>query len=126
MTYLSKFRKNLETLSALLAEKTGVSLSTLGKRLAGDPKFFANAQKVDFRVGSYDYVVGRLSAIWPENLTWPDDIDRPAPSEIEPTTRDWVNARLADGEAETKKTPDGWPDGQAWPSDIALPEKTNG
>jgi hypothetical protein len=127
MTYLSQFRKNLAVLSTSLAEEAGVSASSVGKYIARDPKFFSSCQETDFRVGTYDYVVARFSAIWPEHLAWPEDIERPAASEIDPVTRDWFLPRFKQRGKIAASVLAEWPAGEPWPEDIAKPEAlTNG
>lgn len=93
-TYLAKFRSNLDILSSALAEAAGAARSTIGKHVARDPKFFDSCQQKDIRAGTYDFVVGRFSALWPKELPWPEGVDRPAPSQIEPETLDWFRPRL--------------------------------
>lgn len=126
MTYLSLFRKNLAICCNLLAAEAGVAASSVGKYIAGDPKFFDSCQRVDIRTGTYDYVMGRFSAIWPDHLPWPEGVDRPAPSPVEPQTLDWFLPRLAPRDRSKDHLPADWPKDKPWPHDIAIPEKTNG
>lgn len=123
MTYLSLFRKNLSVLSTAFASAANIAPSTLGRYLARDPKFFDSCQTKDIRVGTYDFIVGRFSALWPSYLPWPDGIDRPAPSPIEPETLDWFLPKLNRNDPTTERLPTGWPKDQPWPTDIQLPEK---
>lgn len=125
MSYLSLFRKNLAVLSSTLAEAANVSPKSIGKHIARDPKFFSGCQERDIRAGTYDFILARFSALWPQHLTWPDDIDRPAPSPIEPETLEWFLPRLKPRE-KADQLPADWPKGQPWPDDIAKPEETNG
>lgn len=120
MTYLSLFRNNLAICSATLAQAAGVAVSSVGKYIAGDPKFFDSCQKVDIRTGTYDFVMGRFSGIWPDSLPWPEGVSRPAPSQIEPQVLDWFTPRLS------PSLPSDWPKNETWPSDIDLPEAING
>jgi hypothetical protein len=127
MTHLSQFRKNLAVLSTFIAEEAGVSASSVGKYIARDPKFFSSCQEKDFRVGTYDYVIARFSAICPEHLAWPKDIERPAASEIDPETRDWFLPRFKPRDKAAASVHAEWPADQPWPEDIAKPETaTNG
>ncbi len=122
MTQLYQFRKNLAVLSASIAEEAGVSASSVGKYIARDPKFFSSCQEKDFRVGTYDYVLARFSAIWPDHLAWPEGIERPAVSEIDPETRDWFLPRLKPRDKVAASVHAEWPAGEPWPEDIARPE----
>jgi hypothetical protein len=125
MTYLSLFRKNLAALSSALADAANVSPSSIGKYVARDPKFFASCQEKDIRAGTYDFILARFSALWPDHLPWPDGVDRPAASPIEPETLDWFLPRLKPRE-KADQLPSDWPKGQPWPDDIEIPENANG
>ena len=60
-----------------LAAHRGIAISTLGREVIGSSRFFEDlkAGRVTFRRASR--LVERLSAMWPENLDWPDAIKRP-------------------------------------------------
>lgn len=65
----------------------------------GDAKWFANYRVQNFTFGTYDQVVQRMSAVWPDDLPWPAEVPRQAPAqdvsdlEIEWTRQ--MRARLA-------------------------------
>ncbi len=60
-----------------LAAHRGIAISTLGREAIGSSRFFEDlkAGRVTFRRAAR--LVARLSAMWPENLDWPDAIKRP-------------------------------------------------
>ncbi|GHG24369.1 hypothetical protein GCM10017322_22880 [Paracoccus aerius] len=74
----------MDRLTAVLSD-AGMPPSFLGKIVKNDPNWVGDYRSNDFRVGTYDRVVSRMSAIWPDHLPWPDDVPRPEPAQIEPS-----------------------------------------
>lgn len=58
--------------------------SILGQIVKNDGNWVSDYRSKDIRIGTYDRVVSRLSAIWPDHVAWPDDVPRPEPAQIEP------------------------------------------
>jgi len=67
-----------------LAAHRGIAISTLGREAIGSSRFFEDlkAGRVTFRRAAR--LVARLSAMWPENLAWPDAIKRPSSAPNDP------------------------------------------
>ncbi len=84
--------QNLLIVAEAYSGATGVSLTTIGKLLAQDGGFFKRAQRNSIRIRTYDEVMGRLSAVWPASLSWPQHVTRPAP--IEPEHADALAAEV--------------------------------
>ncbi|WP_316184676.1 hypothetical protein [Bradyrhizobium sp. SZCCHNRI1003] len=57
-----------------------IELSTLGRRAAGDSRFFENLTSggKTFTVRKYDELMAWFSANWPAGAAWPEGIERPA------------------------------------------------
>ncbi len=116
MTKLEQFRADIETLFRVLTAATGWRLSPVSAVVANDDKFASTFQeRGDMRVGTYDMVTSRFSAIWPEDVPWPAGIDRPAPAEISED-----RLRVLVRRSRSNRNPD-WPDDQPWPADIPRP-----
>lgn len=116
MTKLELFRSDLATLFRVLSEGTGWKLSPISVVVANDDKFASTFQRRgDMRVGTYDMVTRRFSAIWPADLPWPAEIERPAPAEIDGETLAVLGKR---GRSIQKSD---WPADQPWPADIPRP-----
>lgn len=113
MTKLEKFRSDLATLFEVFAAATGRKLSNISVAVASDSKFAATFGERDMRVGTYDMVTERFSAIWPADLPWPEGIERPAPAPIEE-----ISFRAT--RATSSIHPD-WPADKPWPADIPRP-----
>ncbi|MGA0615909.1 hypothetical protein [Paracoccus sp. KR1-242] len=73
-------------------QQRGLSQTFLNDVTRGDRAWTRDYRTRDPRVGTFDAVFARLSAIWPKDLAWPEDIPRPPPSEVEPE----VMAEIAD------------------------------
>ncbi|QDC00369.1 hypothetical protein [Mesorhizobium sp. 8] len=112
MTKLEKFRSDLATLFEVFAAATGRRLSNISEAVANDPKFAATFRERDMRIGTYDTVTQRFSAIWPTDLPWPDGVDRPAPAPI-----DEISLRAS----RTNPIHPDWPADNPWPADIPRP-----
>lgn len=82
MTQLENFRKNLLTLRDDFSAATSIAPTYISIIVAEDRAFYSRVARKDFRVGTYDTVVGRFSAIWPKTKPWPKAIARPAPVEL--------------------------------------------
>ncbi|RFB80428.1 hypothetical protein [Methylovirgula sp. 4M-Z18] len=76
----NRLTSHLQILATAYGEKTGLKMTTLGKTIRKDARFF---QRLDdgkgFTVQTYDRVVVWFSTHWPGDLDWPDGIERPAP-----------------------------------------------
>lgn len=80
----------------------------------------------DFRIGTYDKINGRMSALWPRGAAWPEGIPRQAPIEIEPELMSALAFKLKDKSDLARTGLDTWPAGIAWPKDIPRPKKAAG
>ncbi len=69
---------NLKVIVHIYSVATGLKESTIGKKFAGDGRFFSNIQSsMTFTVRKYDLVISRFSSHWPEGAEWPSEIERP-------------------------------------------------
>lgn len=117
MSQLETLRGNITRLFDAYCEATGAGRVALSVQVARDPKFVKSYLERDMRIGTYDMVVSRFSAIWPQSLPWPEGISRPAPYEASDDD---------DGpRAPRSRLHPEWPAGVPWPEDIPLPETVN-
>lgn len=91
-------RAELDIVFASYRKATGFSATFCTTVACGDPKFFRSFREKDFRVGTFDKVMGRMSAVWPEGWAWPEGVARPAPIEPGPEIREEIAARLTKGD----------------------------
>lgn len=84
----------MDRLMAILQTR-GLSQTFINNVTRGDPAWTRDYRNRDFRVGTLDAVLARLSAIWPKDLDWPVDIPRPEPADVEPEVAAEVAERLA-------------------------------
>lgn len=119
---LKTARRRLEILFAAFGEATGLPETFIGRVARNDPKFPAAARVRDFRHGSYDEAVARLSALWPDGTPWPEEVPRLAPAEVEEATRQELARRLS-GERPAGRHAqiEALPNGADWPLDIPRP-----
>jgi hypothetical protein len=66
-----------QTLFAL-ADASGFTRQTIGKRALNDNTFFARIERGDgFNVKTFDRVLRWLSDNWPASTKWPANVERP-------------------------------------------------
>lgn len=92
-TRLSQMRAQLAEILDIYRGVTGTSPTFSAFVALGDKKFYRNLHVTDFRVGSFDKALGRLSAVWPEGVAWPAHIPRPEPIEPGENVREEIAAR---------------------------------
>lgn len=74
-----ELRDHLLALAAAFMAATEMSRATLGKRVAGDWRFFDRITGgKTFNIRTYDTATVWFSANWPEGAAWPDGVPRPA------------------------------------------------
>jgi len=116
---LSTSRARLTKLMGTYAAATGFPVSFVGLITRGERKFALEYLERDFLHGTYDMIVSRLSALWPdENTPWPEDIPRLAPADIP----DDVAELIAERKAKMSGKPIVLPSGNPWPEDIPRPD----
>lgn len=113
MTYLSLLRSNLDRLWAGFSAATGIAPTMVSIIVAEDRAFFGRVAKKDFRVGTYDRIAARFSALWPADAPWPEGIVRPDPIEVDQKSIELYREKLG-------IHPE-WPAGEKWPDDIPQP-----
>lgn len=66
--------------ASTFAASQSISLATLGRRSAGDWRFFerVEAGATTFTARKYDEVMTWFSEHWPDGLDWPVGVPRPA------------------------------------------------
>jgi len=79
MLYEPLLRDNLVRLATLYGKSVGLGLSTIGRRLANDSRFFERITTGGrtFTALQYDRIVSRLSEDWPRDVEWPEAVPRP-------------------------------------------------
>lgn len=81
---MSKAIKQLIKLSEQLAVHEGVTHWTISMRFFKKGDFFKNlTAKRDIRTATYEAALQKFTDAWPEDLAWPGDIPRPAPTQTE-------------------------------------------
>ena len=82
---IDRCRRDISLLMQTLVEATNLPPTHVAKFSAFDPKFFRTYLTKNFTVGTYDLIVGRLSAVWPEAVVaWPYLVPRVRPAEVKP------------------------------------------
>lgn len=89
-------RANIETAADLFTASTGLSRTYLSTVLRGDSAFLKRLADTSMNIRSYDEVMGRMSAIWPDDVAWPVSVPRPAPVSLPDEIRAELEAKLAD------------------------------
>lgn len=80
-------RSHLLICAQTYCDVTGLARSTLGRKVASDPRFFRNiATEATFTARKYDLVMAWFSANWPEGLAWPTDVPRPTQPVVDAMT----------------------------------------
>ena len=105
-------------LGRLFSDARGLRLSTVGRLIANHGAFFSRLE--DGRTiteARTERVCQQFSDHWPEELEWPTDIPRPAPSGREPGKTASVTeiegaARLQRAPDRSKRGRSGWPSGE--------------
>jgi hypothetical protein len=69
---------NLISLGSAFAGAKKLKLSTVGRMCAGDGRFFSRIEEgLTFTAKKYDEVVGWFEANWPDQVDWPETVQRP-------------------------------------------------
>lgn len=76
-------------------QRVGLSQTFLNNVTRGDAAWTRDYRTKNFRVDTMDAVFARISAIWPKDLPWPEDIPRHVPADVEPEVLAEVRDRLA-------------------------------
>lgn len=117
MNYLDLFRTNIRVTMDAYRKATGCTQTKLDEIVSGYRTFSQTIDRVDMRAGTYDKIMSRFSAIWPEGVAWPAGVERPEPATLDAQTLKLVS--------ENRKPVSGihpeWPVGEAWPLDIPQP-----
>lgn len=74
----TELRSNLMACASRYAEARSLSLSTIGRLVAKDGRFFDRLDDGStFTARKYDEVIAWFSAQWPEGVDWPSQVARP-------------------------------------------------
>lgn len=92
-TYRQMMVERMDRLTQILVDH-GLSQTSVNRIARNDPAWTRDYRNKNFTVDTYDMAAARISAIWPDDVAWPSDIPRPAPSEIEPGALEEVAGRL--------------------------------
>lgn len=71
---------------ALIVGK-GVTETFSSRLFTGDSAFVRRLPETSMNIRTYDQIMGRISALWPNDLEWPADVPRPEPLPIEDALR---------------------------------------
>ena len=80
ITYRDQFTRQTERLVRALMEHTGVSASAVLVPTGGNSAYLKQVRdggKHGVSVGKHDTFLENISALWPDDLAWPEDIPRP-------------------------------------------------
>ena len=75
-------RRHLAMLTDAYTRHTGARDYAVGKIVRSDAKWAQSFRTLNFRVGSYDAAVQAFSAVWPDDLPWPESVPRQAPARL--------------------------------------------
>lgn len=96
-------RGHLEVATAIYAAHTGVKPSILSGVFLNNTGFFSRlAHGGACSVRSYDRFMSGLSAMWPDDLPWPEGIPRPAPASLAPDQIEQLRIRADAHKARTE------------------------
>lgn len=75
----TELRSNLMSCATAYAASKEVSLATIGRLAAGDWRFFdrLDDDAKTFTARKYDEVILWFSDRWPDDLPWPEQVQRP-------------------------------------------------
>lgn len=73
---------------------TGLPKTFVVRFAVGDPKFGKSYLERDFLLGTYDRINSRISAAWPSDVDWPEDVPRQKSAELEPSALEELDRRL--------------------------------
>lgn len=87
-------RANIRTAVDALMSGTGLSQTFISRAMNGDSAWVKRLPETSINLRSYDAAMGRLSAMWPDDLPWPASVPRPAPLDLPPEVRADLDSRL--------------------------------
>lgn len=97
-------RLNIMAVIAAYCDHTGLKRTALSGLLTNDNTFIGRVDKgAGFTVSIYDRVMGSLSALWPDDLDWPEDVPRPEPAALKPEVEGEVHKRVAAAQDRRRK-----------------------
>lgn len=84
-----KLRVHLLELFKAYQGHFGLASTTISARVSGDARFYDKliAKTASFTVQRYDLIIATFGAIWPDELEWPEGIDRVLLEDIETRPR---------------------------------------
>lgn len=78
----NELRTDLRTCAESYALARGLEMSTVGRRAAGDWRFFDRiTEGKSFTARTYDNVMRWFASNWPPGHPWPKGVRRPAPDQ---------------------------------------------
>lgn len=104
---------------------TGCTQTRLDEIVSGYRTFSQSMDRADMRDGTYDKIMSRFSAIWPDDAEWPAGIDRPEPAALDETTLKLVSEAIRPMAKSFSGIHPEWPPDKPWPSDIPKPSAAN-
>lgn len=87
-------RNNIRTACDALIAATGLTDTLISRVVKGDSAFIKRLPETSINIRTYDEVMGRLSAAWPEDAEWPASVPRPAPIPLPDATRADLEAAM--------------------------------
>lgn len=104
---------------------TGCTQTRLDEIVSGYRTFSQSMDRADMRAGTYDKIMSRFSAIWPDGVEWPAGIDRREPAVLDAPTLKLVSDATKPSVRLVGGIHPEWPPDKPWPSDIPKPAAAN-
>lgn len=93
-------RAHITTVVDALSAATGLKKTFISEVAKGDRAFLSRIEDTVFSFRTYDEVMGRLSAAWPDSAPWPETVPRYPPTDLPDDIRAELDRRLSRAEEE--------------------------
>lgn len=87
-------RENIRAVVEVLMTEIKLTETFLSRFAKGDSAFLKRLPETSMNIRTYDEVMARLSAAFPEDLSWPDEVPRPAPADLDEASRKELEAMM--------------------------------
>lgn len=91
-------RANIRAAVDALMSGTCLSQTFISRAMTGDSAWMKRLPETSMNLRSYDAAMGRLSAMWPDDLPWPASVPRPAPQDLPAEIKADLDGRLTNYE----------------------------
>jgi len=97
---LDTARENLLRVAEAFCRYSGTSRNAMSGVILNDTKFLQRVSDgANFTLAQYDRTMGAFSRLWPDDLPWPDQTPRPAPSRLDPMVVSVAQRKVEAGRA---------------------------